>query len=135
MDAVEGAASSPHPSARDGRGSAAFSFAPMWAEGDREAARQVELALAAGDSAGATLLCDVLVTRLLAAAAGLTGNADAPRDPGLVVLLLGLDGKRYLAFRASVRAGRMSEALRLSEALEAYAFALDVRRALAAIAP
>jgi signal recognition particle receptor subunit beta len=66
-------------------------------------------------------------------AAGLAGNAEAPRDPGLVVLLLGLEGRRYLAFRTSVRAARAHEAVSSSEALEAYAFALEVRRALTAI--
>jgi len=111
----------------------ALSFAPLWQETDRDAARQAESALAAGDAPGALLVCDVLVTRLLASAAGLTGNAEAPRDPGLVVLLLGLDGGRYLAFRASVRAARAHDPLAIADALEAYVFTLEVRRALAAI--
>jgi len=111
----------------------ALSFAPLWPETDRESARQTEAALAAGDAAGALQQCDLLVTRLLASAAGLTGNAEAPRDPGLVVLLLGLDGRRYLAFRSAVRSARAHEAVGANDALEAYVFALEVRRALAAI--
>jgi hypothetical protein len=63
----------------------------------------------------------------------MTGNAEAPRDPGLVVLLLGLDGRRYLAFRAAVRGARAHEPSSMTDALEAYGFALEVRRALAAV--
>jgi hypothetical protein len=110
-----------------------FSFAPLWAEADRDTARQVEAALAAGDAAAAIRVCDILVSRLLASAAGLTGNADAPRDPGLVVALLGIDGKRYLVFRMTVRVARAEEPVALAIALEAYAFAIDVRRALATV--
>jgi hypothetical protein len=110
-----------------------LSFSPLWPEADRESARQAETALAAGDAAGALQLCDLLVTRLLASAAGLTGNAEAPRDPSLVVLLLGLDGRRYLAFRSAVRSARAHEPVGPNDALEAYVFALEVRRALAAI--
>jgi mutual gliding-motility protein MglA len=122
--------SSPPPSTRV-TSSQVFSFGPMWAEADRDAVRQTEAALAAGDSAGAVLSCDVLVTRLLASAAGLTGSADAPRDPSLVVLLLGLDGRRYLRFRAAVRIARAHEGTSSVDALEAYAFAIEARSALA----
>ena len=115
------------------RHNAPLSFAPLWHDSERDAARQAEAALAGGDAAGALLVCDVLVTRLLASAAGLTGNAEAPRDPGVVVLLLGLDGRRYLAFRVAVRAARAHDTVMAGDALEAYLFALEVRRALAAI--
>jgi hypothetical protein len=50
-----------------------------------------------------------------------------------VVLLLGLDGRRYLAFRSAVRSARAHEPVEANDALEAYVFALEVRRALAAI--
>jgi signal recognition particle receptor subunit beta len=110
-----------------------LSFALLWSEGDRDVVRQLEAALGTGDPGAALLVCDVLVTRLLASAAGMTGNAEAPRDPGLVVLLLGLDGRRYLAFRAAVRGARAHEPSSMTDALEAYGFALEVRRALAAV--
>ncbi len=48
--------------------------------------------IGARDAVNAILACDVLVTRVLASAAGLVGTLDAPRDPALVSLLLGLDG-------------------------------------------
>jgi hypothetical protein len=108
---------------------AGFTLTELWGEADRDAAREAEGALAARDVARAVLLCDMLVTRVLASAAGLLGSADAPRDPGSVVLLLGLDGRRYLGFRAVVRAVRQSEDVHPRDALECYAFALEARRA------
>jgi len=110
-----------------------FSLAELWGEGERETAREVEASLAGRDIARAVLACDNLVTRVLASAAGLAGSADAPRDPGSVALMLGLEGRRYLAFRAIVRAVRLSDDIRPRDALECYAFALEVRRAREAI--
>jgi len=129
-DLRETAASSP-PASRSLPSGPAFSFAALWGESDRDVARQAEAALASADAEAAVLVCDVLVTRLLASAAGLSGNAEAPRDPSLVVLLLGLDGRRYLAFRASVRAARAHEEVTQVDALDAYAFAIEVGRGLA----
>jgi hypothetical protein len=106
-----------------------FSFGAFWGDGEREAAREVEEAIAAHDFASAVLVCDVLLTRVLASAAGIAGNVDAPRDPGVVALLLGLEGRRYLAFRAIVRAARLGEGVTTRDALDAYAFAIEARRA------
>jgi hypothetical protein len=89
--------------------------------------------LAARDAVNAVLACDVLVTRVLASAAGLVGTQDAPRDPALVSLLLGLDGARYLQFRALVRAARHREAVSMRDALDGFAFALEARRARDAV--
>jgi signal recognition particle receptor subunit beta len=110
-----------------------FSFSAVWAEGEREAARDAEEAIVAHDGVRAVLAGEVLVMRVFASAAGLAGNIDAPRDPGVVALLLGLEGRRYLAFRAIVRAARRGEEVTTKEALEAYAFALEARRARDAI--
>jgi hypothetical protein len=101
----------------------------MWPEVERESVRQTETLIGARDAHGAVLACDVLLTRVLASAAGLTGAADAPRDPALVSLLLGLDGKRYLAFRSAVRAARQKEEVSLREALDCFAFVLEARGA------
>jgi signal recognition particle receptor subunit beta len=106
-----------------------FSFAALWGDGERETVRDVESDIAAGNFQGAVLACDVLVTRVLASAAGLAGNVDAPRDPSVVALLLGLEGRRYLAFRAIVRAGRLGEGVTARDALDAYALAIEARRA------
>jgi signal recognition particle receptor subunit beta len=106
-----------------------FSLAELWPEADRESVRQTETLLGAGDIHAAVLGCDLLLTRILASAAALTGAADAPRDPGLVSLLLGLDGRRYLGVRALVRAARAKEPISPHEALECFAFVLDARRA------
>ena len=118
------------PPTRSAPATPVFSFGPLWAETDRDWARQAESALATGDYAGALLASDVLLTRLLAFAASLTGSAEASRDPALVVVLLGLDGRRYLAFRAAVRAARAQEAVSQAAALEAYAFSIELRRAI-----
>jgi mutual gliding-motility protein MglA len=106
-----------------------FSMASLWSEGERDSARRAEQLIAANDAAGAVLACDLLLARMLASAAGLAGSQDAPREPGLVCLLLGLDGRRYLAFRATVRAARGGEEITLRDALEAFSFVLETRRA------
>ncbi len=106
-----------------------FSLAELWPEAERDAAREAEDALAVRDLERAVLACEVLLTRVFASAAALAGTADAPRDPGLVALLLGLPGRRYLAFRAIVRAAREGQELGIRDALECYALALDARRA------
>jgi signal recognition particle receptor subunit beta len=112
-----------------GRPSTTFSIAELWPETDRESVRQAEAMLAARDAVNAILACDVLVTRVLASAAGLVGTLDAPRDPAVVALLLGLDGPRYLHFRTLVRAARHREAVTMKDAFEGLTFALEARRA------
>jgi mutual gliding-motility protein MglA len=106
-----------------------FSMADMWPESDRESVRQAEAMMSARDAVNAILACDVLVTRVLASAAGLVGTLDAPRDPAVVALLLGLDGARYLHFRTSVRAARHREPVTMKDAFEGFTFALEARRA------
>lgn len=111
------------------RGPGALSFAELWPHGEREGVRQAEAMLAAHDAVNGVLACDVVVMRLLASAAGLVGTLDAPRDPAVVALLLGLDGPRYLAFRTLVRAARHREPVTMRDALEAFSFTLEMRRA------
>lgn len=108
---------------------AAFSMAALWPESEREGVRQAESMIAAKDAVNALLACDVLVTRVLASAAGLAGTLDAPRDPAVVALLLGLDGSRYLQFRTAVRAARHREAVTMRDAFDGFTFALEARRA------
>lgn len=107
----------------------AFSMADLWPESERESVRQAEAMMAAKDAVNAILACDVLVTRVLASAAGLVGTLDAPRDPAVVALLLGLDGARYLHFRTAVRAARHREHVTMKDAFEGFTFALEARRA------
>jgi signal recognition particle receptor subunit beta len=116
-------------SARGAAGTAGFSMSDMWPESDRESVRQAEAMMAAKDAVNAILACDVLVTRVLASAAGLVGTLDAPRDPAVVALLLGLDGARYLHFRTAVRAARHREPVTMKDAFEGFTFALEARRA------
>jgi signal recognition particle receptor subunit beta len=117
----------------EGRASDGVSFASLWPDVDREAALAVEDAIAGQRFAEAIELCDGLVSRALTGAAGLSGVGDAPCDPGLLALLLGLDGRRYLAFKAAVSDARVSASLEAHDALAAYAFAVDARLARAAV--
>lgn len=112
---------------------AKFSLADLWPPAERESVRHAESMLAAGDPVQAVLACDVLVTRALASTAGLVGTLDAPRDPAVVALLLGLDGARYLQFRTVVRAARHREAVSMRDAFEGFTFALEARRAREAL--
>lgn len=106
-----------------------FTMSELWPEAERGAARKVEGFLSAGDFPDAVGACEALVTRVLASAASLAGSADAPRDPVLVVLLLGLEGRRYLEFRRLVRAARGAGEVTAKDAYVGYLFALELRRA------
>ncbi|MBN2193946.1 MAG: GTPase domain-containing protein [Polyangiaceae bacterium] len=107
---------------------AVFGFHGLWSPAERPLAASVEAAIAAGDYGVALLGVDHLVTRALAAIAGQLGaGGDAPRDPAVVVLLLGLDGRRYLGFRGLVRDVRGGRQIEEQEVLRAYAFAIEIR--------
>ncbi len=126
----QGASAEPQPTRLASPAAGAFSLAELWPPGDQEAARRAEQLLGDRDAAGAILACEDLVSRVLAAGSvWLGGQAHTP-EPGLVVALLGLDGARYLAFRAVVRAVRSKRTPTLRDALECYAFAVDARRKL-----
>jgi mutual gliding-motility protein MglA len=105
----------------------ATSLAELWPEAERDHVREVEAAIAGRRYARAIELCDALVTRVLASAAGVFGSAEAPRDAATVPLLLGLDGRMYLAFRLLVREARSGGTLDARCALEALVFAAQAR--------
>ncbi|HEX2672004.1 MAG TPA: GTPase domain-containing protein [Polyangiaceae bacterium] len=106
------------------------SFELLWPVPERTMVRELETTLAQGDFERSITLAEQLVARALASAASLLGgNFDAPRDPSTVALLLGLDGRRYLEFRALVRDVRGGRGVNEAEALGAYATAIDVRLA------
>jgi len=69
------------------------------------------------------------VARVLASGASLAGTVEAPRDPAVVAMLLGLAGPRYLSFRTTVRSARRREEVGARGAIDAYLFALEARRA------
>jgi len=109
----------------------AFSFGSLFPSSEQGVVRVVESALALGDPAAALAAMDQLVARALAAGAALAGSAhDVPRDPALVVLLLGVEPRHYLKFRGLVREARAGALLSAESGLLAYAFVLDLRRAL-----
>jgi hypothetical protein len=106
-----------------------FSLSVLWADDERASVLQIEHLIAAGDTVGAVLACDVALMRVLASTAGLAGPADAPRDPSLVWLLLGLDGARWLSFRSLVRAARDGAEITQREAVACLLLAAEARRA------
>lgn len=110
------------------------SFAEIWPEAERGTVHGVESAIGQNDHVRAIELCDALVSRTLASAAGLFGTAEAPRDVASVALLLGLDGRRYLSFRSTVRYARSGERVGRLDSLAAFAFAIEARIARLSIA-
>ena len=113
---------------------ASMSFELLWPAQERATVRELEASVAQSDFERAVTLADQLVARALASAAGLLGgNLDAPREPSTVALLLGLEGRRYLEFRALVRDVRSGRGVNATEALNAFAMAIEVRLARARI--
>jgi len=110
-----------------------LSFADLWPEGEQDTVREVEEAIHRGRYWRAIELCETLVSRVLASAAGLFGTTGAPRDAAVVPMPLGLDGRRYLSFRSIVREARGDGLITAREALAAYAFAIDCRLARSSI--
>ncbi len=120
----------PSPSAVD----EVFSLRGLWPSADRGAVQRAERALAEGDAPAAVAACEDLVSSVLTAGAELLGGPGQPHDSAFVALaLLGVDGASYLAFRAVANGtlrGPAPASPSKKEALECYAFALSVRRAL-----
>jgi hypothetical protein len=110
------------------------SFELLWPQQERATVRELEASIAQGDFERGVTLSDQLVARSLASAASLLGGSlDSPRDPATTALLLGLEGRRYLEFRGLVRDARSGRGVDISEALSAYAMAIEVRTARARI--
>ncbi|MBK9263967.1 MAG: hypothetical protein IPM54_29720 [Polyangiaceae bacterium] len=110
-----------------------LSFGELWPESDRALVHEAEAALAAGRCAEAIDHADALVTRVLTGAATLFGSSDPSRDMTNMPLMLGIDGRRYLAFRSIVRACRSGAKPSMRDALAAYAFAIEARMAKSSV--
>jgi signal recognition particle receptor subunit beta len=122
------------PAALSAASDAGVSFDLLWPAQERGTVHELEVSLAQGDFERGVTLADQLVARALASAATLLGgNLDAPRDPSTVALLLGLEGRRYLEFRALVRDVRAGRGVSAPDAFAAYAMAIEVRLARARI--
>jgi signal recognition particle receptor subunit beta len=121
--------------ARPSTGPAAgTSFELLWPLPERGYVRELESALAGGDHVRALGLAEQLIARALAGVAAAFGTHEAPRDPVTVALVLGIDARRYLEFRALAREARAGRGVTTVEALGAYALAMQVRLARATIA-
>jgi signal recognition particle receptor subunit beta len=110
------------------------SFELLWPLPERPLVRELEMALGGGDHVRALGLVEQLISRALAGAAAAFGTHEAPRDPVTVALVLGIDSRRYLEFRALAREARAGRGITAVEALGAYALAMQVRLARATIA-
>jgi hypothetical protein len=110
------------------------SFELLWPLPERPLVRELEAALGGGDHVRAFGLVEQLISRALAGAAAAFGTHEAPRDPVTVALVLGVDSRRYLEFRALAREARAGRGITAVEALGAYALAMQVRLARATIA-
>jgi mutual gliding-motility protein MglA len=110
-----------------------FSLAELWPEGERELIREAESAIAIRDLERAVELLDRVATRVIASTVAMLGTTDSPRDPLVALSLLGIDGRRYLAFRALVRDVRAGAKASDRLTLGAYAFLLELRSARARI--
>jgi mutual gliding-motility protein MglA len=122
-----------HPLVGRAAAEAGVSFAELWPESERDTVHDVEEAITRGRYWRAIELCEALVARVLTSSASLFGSDEAPRDPAIVPMFLGLDGRRYLAFRSIVRDARGDGLITAREALTAYAFAVDARLAQSSI--
>jgi hypothetical protein len=106
----------------------------LWPLPERPLVRELEIALGGGDHVRALGLAEQLIARALAGVAAAFGTHEAPRDPLTVALVLGIDSRRYLEFRALAREARAGRGITAVEALGAYALAMQVRLARATIA-
>ncbi|WP_434046865.1 MULTISPECIES: GTP-binding protein [Sorangium] len=110
-----------------------LSFVALWPTAEREVVAEIEAAIAAERYAVAVARCDAIVTEIFDRAAELAGAREASRDPAAVPALLGLDGRRYLGFRATVRRARAGGEVTERDALKAFAFVIDARLAESAV--
>ena len=94
--------------------------------GDEEDVSALEREMADGHLADAIVRCDVIAQRLLAHVAQQAGLAE-DTQPALVLPLLGVEGARWFSFRRLIRRARGLGPLTERDALEAYAFVIEVR--------
>ncbi len=111
-----------------------ISLVSLWPTSEQELAREIEQLIATNRLVEAVQKLDLLVHKTLASVAALLG-ASAPREPALVVLLLGVNGGRFLAFRSLVHQVRAGLPPPPNEVLEAYLFAHALRLGRTSHAP
>ncbi len=118
----------PPPSPASAAATKHFSFAQLFSPAERALVEQIEETIAHGDHADAIGVCEAALGRILGRVAhaigeeGARGGSDAS-----IAILLGLEGRRYLAFRALARRARDISDAGARDALEAYSFMLEAR--------
>ncbi|MBK6459526.1 MAG: GTPase domain-containing protein [Myxococcales bacterium] len=112
-----------------GSSEAGLTFVHMFPSADeREVVERLEAQLARGDAHAALLSAEIALSRLLATVGAAFGGDGAPKEPALAAYLLGLDGRRFSAFRAVVRATRRGDDVGLAQAFEGYLLLLEGAR-------
>jgi signal recognition particle receptor subunit beta len=106
-----------------------FSFAALWGESERDRPAEIEHHIAEGEHLRALEAMDLLVSRLFASAGALLRTSEAPREPAMLPVLLGVSGARYLAFRSLLREARSGVPIEPRNVLAAYSFVIEVRLA------
>ncbi len=104
-----------------------LSFTSLFPPTERPVIEQIESYIAHGDHADALGMCEAALARLFAPIANLAGLDDREGGGPTLPLLVGLDGRRYLAFRAMARRARRTGDVGLRDALEGYAFVLEAK--------
>lgn len=103
-----------------------FSLSSLWSDEERNTVVRVEDAITAGELRDAVLLLDVLVQRCLETYAD--GLGQAPPEPALLLLLIGMPGESILAFRRLCERARVtSTSVTDDEAKTALLFATQCR--------
>lgn len=108
-----------------------FSFSPLFAPAERHLVEQIEASIAYGAHGDALGICDATLRRMLAGIGTATGveptrGVDGSGEPTLL-MAMGIEGRRWLAFRAALLRSRRGDAISARDALEAFAFLVEAR--------
>jgi hypothetical protein len=105
-----------------------FTFAALFSPAERALVEQIELTISHGDYADALGVCDAALRRVLGRVAHAIADDDESRaDEASIALLLGLEGRRFLAFRALAKRARQLGDVGARDALEGYSLLLEAR--------
>lgn len=122
-DSTPGAIQTARPASQE------LSFAALWSEEERNKILEIERNIANGERLRALEGMDLVVSRIFASTGALLRTNEAPREPSLIPVLLGINGPRYLGFRAQLRDARAGMLPDERNLLAAYAFVIEVRLA------
>jgi hypothetical protein len=108
-----------------------FSFSTLFAPAERHLVEQIEASIAYGAHGDALGICDATLRRMLAGVGAATGveptrGVDGSGEPTLL-MAMGIEGRRWLAFRAALLRSRRGDTISARDSLEAFAFLVEAR--------